>query len=148
MGARETWIGLLVIFVILACLVQRAPLGPKTAKEEADLLRVHEGFLYFVEAEQEARRLAPDPGLVWSRAILDKRTGFDLLGNGVWLARGTVSGAGENLPSPPTWAVLFVPETREFLFVRVGQQATGDAPAAFRRARVDPGQWKGVQLEK
>ncbi|HEX4140700.1 MAG TPA: hypothetical protein VHY09_10165, partial [Candidatus Methylacidiphilales bacterium] len=122
----ETWVGLLVIFIILASLVQRAP-GPKTSSQEADLLQVHEGFLYFLQAEQEARRLVPDSSFVWSRVRLDRGTQFDSLGNGVWLARGKVSGDPEKLPAPPTWAVLFVPETKEYLFVRVGRQERGDA---------------------
>ncbi len=144
----EAWLGLLVVLVLLWGEVQQAPNAYKTPADEEAQLEVHEGFLYFVEAEAAARRMVPGTSYVWSRAILDKKTGCTLLGHGIWLARGTMSGEAAALPSPPTWAALFVPETHTFLFLRVGNHAEGDGTAAFLLAGVNPAKWKGVVLEK
>ncbi|HEX4140434.1 MAG TPA: hypothetical protein VHY09_08815 [Candidatus Methylacidiphilales bacterium] len=145
---RETLVGLLILLVILASLVYRSAPEALTPAMQDHIVRAHEMGLRFYRGEMIAKQFLPDPALHWSHLIADPGTVSIFVGNGVWAAKGTLSGDPDKVPTPPNWIVLYVPEQQQTLFVRVGNKATGDPQAALRRAGVAPGSPSGAPLEK
>jgi hypothetical protein len=140
----ETWVGLLLLLIILAVAVATTAPKFKTPEEQAKLLRAHEDGLYFIEAELMAKKLFPDPAYRWSVPLNDGgKTRCSFAGNGVWYACGTISAEPGRQPTPPVWQMFFVPETHELLFMRLGHLATGNAQAALLRAKAGTGESPG-----
>ncbi len=127
--------GLLALVLVLAYAVQTLTPRAKAPIDMQGLLLAHEGGLYFFDAENMAKQIfSPDPSLRWSQCVLDADTTCFLAGNGVWYAKGTLSGSPDKLPTPPNWEELFVPGEARPLYVRLGNRASGDPQAALQRA--------------
>jgi hypothetical protein len=123
--------GLLILLGLLSAAVLFTSPPALTSQRKNLIFLSHQSLYFFIVGESLAKKLLPDPSIRWSRCHIGLGSIFPLV-DGYWVAHGIVQLPKTGRYQILSWLVCFNPDTKEVVFVEVGDDKRGDYDKAVQ----------------